>query len=41
MKDKYEKIVIDAANILHNDTGIEMKDEKGQPRVQSLSLIHI
>lgn len=35
MKDKYEKIVIDAANILHNDTGIEMKDEKGQPRVQS------
>ena len=35
MKDKYGKIVIDAANILHNDTGIEMIDEDGQRRVQS------
>ena len=35
MKDKYEQIVIDAANILHNDTGIEMKDDKGQKILQS------
>ena len=27
MKDKYETIVIDAANILHNDTGIIMKND--------------
>ena len=35
MKDKYETIVIDAANILHNDTGIEMKDNNGQQITQS------
>jgi len=35
MKDKYETIVIDAANILHNDTGIEMKDNNGKPIMQS------
>lgn len=35
MKDKYETIVIDAANILHNDTGIEMKDDNGQQIVQA------
>ncbi len=35
MKNKYEKIVIDAANILHNDTGIEMKDDNGQLIVQA------
>ena len=35
MKDKYETIVIDAANILHNDTGIEMKDNNGKSITQS------
>ena len=30
MKNKYETIVIDAANILHNDTGIIMKNDNGE-----------
>ena len=34
MKDKYETIVIDAANILHNDTGIIMKNDNGDRVLQ-------
>ena len=30
MKNKYETIVIDAANILHNDNGIEIKNDNGE-----------
>jgi len=30
MQNKYDKIVIDGPNILHDDTDIEMKDDKGE-----------
>jgi len=30
MKNKYETIIIDAANILHNDNGIEIKNDNGE-----------
>ncbi|MBD28939.1 MAG: hypothetical protein CMO38_06810 [Verrucomicrobiaceae bacterium] len=34
MKNKYETIVIDAANILHNDAGIVIKNENGERVLQ-------
>lgn len=30
MKSEYEKIVMDAANVIHDDTGIEIVDENGE-----------
>lgn len=34
MQKNYERIVLDGANIIHDDTGIEMKDENGKRLVQ-------
>ena len=34
MADEYEKVVLDGANIIHNDTGIEKKDSEGNQITQ-------
>tara|TARA_X000001036_G_C20581724_1_gene767034 strand:+ start:147 stop:1055 length:909 start_codon:yes stop_codon:yes gene_type:complete len=34
MQEKYEKIVLDGANIIHDDTGIVMKDDEGKRLMQ-------
>ncbi len=34
MADEYEKVVLDGANIIHNDTGIEKKDNEGNQILQ-------
>ncbi len=34
MQEIYEKIILDGSNIIHDDTGIEMKDENGERLIQ-------
>ena len=44
MANEYEQVVLDGANIIHNDTGIEKTDNEGNQITQivpELSLIHI
>ena len=35
MQEIYEKIVLDGSNIIHDDTGIEMKSDDGERLIQS------
>ena len=34
MQEIYEKIVLDGSNIIHDDTGIEMKSDDGERLIQ-------